>query len=89
MRLVQNRCVYSRQETMTIQAIVFDIGGVLEITPDLCVTAKWERRLDLSAGELDRRLLDVWKGGSRGSRLPEWGRLLARSPRPRRWIYEL
>ena len=44
---------------MTVQAIIFDIGGVLEITPDLGVTAKWEQRLNLSAGELDRRLRDV------------------------------
>jgi len=30
---------------MTIQAVVFDIGGVLEITPDLGVTGMWESRL--------------------------------------------
>jgi epoxide hydrolase-like predicted phosphatase len=52
---------------MTIQAIVFDVGGVLEITPDLGVTDKWEQRLNLPAGELDRRLLDVWRGGSIGT----------------------
>jgi putative hydrolase of the HAD superfamily len=52
---------------MTIQAIVFDIGEVLEITPDLGVTAKWEQRLNLPAGELDRRLHDVWEGGSIGT----------------------
>jgi hypothetical protein len=33
--------------SMTIQAVVFDIGGVLEITPDLGVTAAWESRLGL------------------------------------------
>src|SRR5579872_2763115 len=32
---------------MTIRAVVFDIGGVLEITPDLGVTRHWERRLGL------------------------------------------
>jgi putative hydrolase of the HAD superfamily len=52
---------------MAIQAIVFDIGGVLEITPDLGVTAKWEQRLNLAAGELDKRLRDVWRGGSLGT----------------------
>ena len=31
---------------MTIQAIVFDIGGVLEITPDMGITTKWEQRLN-------------------------------------------
>jgi len=52
---------------MAIRAIVFDVGGVLEITPDLGVTAKWEQRLNLKAGELDERLLDIWRGGSIGT----------------------
>jgi len=32
---------------MTIQAVVFDIGGVLEFTPRLGVSEKWESRLGL------------------------------------------
>jgi epoxide hydrolase-like predicted phosphatase len=52
---------------MTIRAVVFDIGGVLEITPDLGVTALWETRLGLPAGELDRRMHDAWAGGSIGT----------------------
>jgi len=40
---------------------------VLEITPDLGVTSKWEQRLQLTAGELDRRPYDVWRGGSIGT----------------------
>ena len=52
---------------MTIHAIVFDIGGVLEYTPDLGVTAEWERRLNLAAGELDQRLHAVWRDGSLGT----------------------
>jgi len=52
---------------MAIRAIVFDIGGVLEITPPLGVTEKWEKKLGLKPGELDERLLDVWKGGSIGT----------------------
>jgi hypothetical protein len=36
---------------MTIQAVVFDIGGVLEVTPDLGVTGMWESRLGLGPGE--------------------------------------
>ena len=52
---------------MTIQAVVFDIGGVLEITPDLGVTGMWESRLGLGPGELDRRMYDVWRGGSIGT----------------------
>ncbi len=52
---------------MAIQAVVFDIGGVLEITPDLGVTRKWEQHLQLAVGELDKRLDDVWRGGSIGT----------------------
>ena len=52
---------------MTIQAVVFDIGGVLEITPDLGVTGMWESRLGLGPGELNKRMCDVWRGGSIGT----------------------
>ena len=52
---------------MTIQAVVFDIGGVLEITADLGVTGMWESRLGLGPGELNRRMHDVWRGGSIGT----------------------
>jgi len=52
---------------MTIQAVVFDIGGVLEITPDLGVTGMWESRLGLAPGELNKRMHDTWHGGSIGT----------------------
>ena len=52
---------------MTIRAVVFDIGGVLEITPDLGVTRQWETRLGLAAGELDERMHEAWVGGSIGT----------------------
>ena len=51
---------------MPIRGIVFDIGGVLEITPDLGLTDKWEQRLQLQSGELNQRLQDVWRDGSLG-----------------------
>jgi len=51
---------------MSIKAIVFDIGGVLEITPDLGLDKKWEQKLNLEPGELNQRLGDVWKDGSIG-----------------------
>jgi len=53
--------------SMTIRAVVFDIGGVLEITPDLGVTRQWETRLGLAAGDLDERMHDAWRGGSIGT----------------------
>lgn len=52
---------------MTVRAVVFDIGGVLEITPRLGITEKWEAKLDLKPGELDDRLESVWGDGSIGT----------------------
>jgi epoxide hydrolase-like predicted phosphatase len=52
---------------MTIQAVVFDIGNVLENNPRLGVQAKWEKRLNLQPGEIDKRLHPVWRAGSFGT----------------------
>jgi putative hydrolase of the HAD superfamily len=52
---------------VVIRAVVFDIGGVLEITPDLGVDRRWESRLGLPAGEMTERLRDVWLGGALGT----------------------
>jgi putative hydrolase of the HAD superfamily len=49
---------------MTIHAVIFDIGGILEIVPEggdptrrfPDVIARWEERLGLPQGELDRRI---------------------------------
>lgn len=51
---------------MAIRAVVFDIGGVLEHTPDLGLSQVWETRLGLRTGELDERMRDVWRAGSIG-----------------------
>lgn len=51
---------------MTIRGIVFDIGGVLEITPRTGWQAGWELQLNLQPGELNERLMPVWRGGSSG-----------------------
>jgi epoxide hydrolase-like predicted phosphatase len=52
---------------MTIKAVVFDIGGVLEITPRLGVSERWESRLGLAPGELDERMAGAWHGGGIGT----------------------
>ena len=52
---------------MAVRAVVFDIGGVLEITPDLGIDRLWEARLGLAGGELDERMGDVWTGGGLGT----------------------
>jgi hypothetical protein len=56
-----------RQTVRMIRAMLFDIGGVLEITPDLGVTPQWEDRLGLPAGALGERLADIWSGGAVGT----------------------
>ena len=52
---------------MTIRAIVFDIGGVLEMTSRMSIIEKWEDIFHLQPGELDKQLYEVWKGGSIGT----------------------
>jgi putative hydrolase of the HAD superfamily len=51
---------------MSIQAVVFDIGGVLEITQSLVVGESWEARLGLSPGEMAERMGDIWQAGGIG-----------------------
>jgi epoxide hydrolase-like predicted phosphatase len=51
---------------MAIRAVVFDIGGILEISPDTGMTQKWETRLHLKPGELETRMASVWRDGSLG-----------------------
>jgi epoxide hydrolase-like predicted phosphatase len=52
---------------MGIRAVVFDIGGVLEIAPDLGVAARWEARLGLPEGEIARQMSEVWAAGEIGA----------------------
>jgi len=52
---------------MGIRAVVFDIGGVLEITPDLGVRRQWEDRLGLPAGGLNERMYEPFKAGTIGT----------------------
>jgi epoxide hydrolase-like predicted phosphatase len=56
-----------RKGAMSIRAVVFDIGGVLEITPATGWVQKWETRLQLQPGELNERLMGVWNRGSIGT----------------------
>jgi len=55
---------------MAIRAVVFDIGGVLELDVielvDIGLDARWERRLGLEPGEIDRRMEPIWRAGSLG-----------------------
>ena len=55
---------------MPIRAVVFDIGGVLELDVielvDIGLDARWEQCLGLQPGELDRRMEPIWRAGSLG-----------------------
>ncbi len=52
---------------MAIRAVVFDIGGVLEITPSTGWAGRWEAQLGLPPGGLVAQLGEVWRAGSVGS----------------------
>ncbi len=52
---------------MMIRAVVFDIGGVLEINPDTGWESKWEQRLGLTLEDIDRRLVSTGRDGSLGT----------------------
>lgn len=61
---------------MAIRAVVFDIGGVLELDVieqvEIGLDARWEQRLGLQPGELDRRMEPVWRAGSLGECTEEY-----------------
>jgi epoxide hydrolase-like predicted phosphatase len=50
-----------------LHAVVFDIGGVLELTPPTGFRERWEQALGLGTGELDERMYEVWRGGTLGT----------------------
>ncbi len=52
---------------MVVRAVLFDIGGVLEITPDLGVDRQWENQLGLPVGALSERLADIWSSSKVGT----------------------
>ncbi|MFF2554458.1 HAD family hydrolase [Nocardia sp. NPDC058058] len=52
---------------MTFRAVIFDIGGVLEVTEQMDFDIAWEHRLGLERGQLIGRLADVWLAGSIGT----------------------
>lgn len=49
-----------------MRAVIFDIGGVLEITPETGWQGTWARRLGISAAALEARLGPIWAPGATG-----------------------
>lgn len=65
-------------EIVTLRAVVFDIGGVLEDTQPTGWQARWAARLRLDRAEFDRRLGAIFAAGSIGAiALPEVERRIA------------
>ncbi|MFE0424600.1 HAD-IA family hydrolase [Streptomyces sp. NPDC058953] len=52
---------------MNARGVVFDIGGVLELTPATGWRRTWESRLALAPGDIDRVLGPVWEAGAVGA----------------------
>ncbi|SUA80790.1 Uncharacterised protein [Nocardia otitidiscaviarum] len=52
---------------MPFSAVIFDIGGVLEVTEEMDFDIRWEQRLGLERGQIVGRLADVWSAGSIGT----------------------
>ncbi len=52
---------------MPIEAVVFDIGGVLEVNPRTGWVERWAERLDLTPDEFEKRLDVLWRGGDTGT----------------------
>lgn len=50
-----------------LRAVVFDIGGVLEITPTTGWQARWESALGLAPGAIDGRLQEIYRAGTIGA----------------------
>ena len=52
---------------MAIKAVVFDIGGVLELTPATRWQDRWAASLRVSVSDLDARLGPLWAAGEIGA----------------------
>lgn len=63
---------------MAIRAVIFDIGGVLEITPRTGWEQRWAARLGLDWPDMISRLEPAWRAGDIGGiSLPEVERQIA------------
>jgi epoxide hydrolase-like predicted phosphatase len=51
---------------MTIRAVIFDVGGVLEVNPRTGWRERWAAELGLDPTEVERRLDPVWDPGATG-----------------------
>lgn len=52
---------------MPIEAVIFDIGGVLEVNPRTGWPERWAARLNMDLAAFERQLDAIWDPGSVGS----------------------
>jgi epoxide hydrolase-like predicted phosphatase len=52
---------------VAIRAVLFDVGGVLEITAPTGWIDRWARRLGCTSASLEQRLDRLWRGGETGA----------------------
>jgi epoxide hydrolase-like predicted phosphatase len=52
---------------MPVDAVVFDIGGVLEVNPPTSWQERWTTRLHLSPVDFEQILADIWGPGATGA----------------------
>jgi len=52
---------------MTIRAVVFDIGGVLEFSGAMDFERTWEPKLGLADGSIEAAMHDMWVAGAIGT----------------------
>jgi hypothetical protein len=50
-----------------VRAVVFDVGGVLEVNPPTGWLDRWAVRLGLAREELGQRIDRLWRGGDIGA----------------------
>jgi epoxide hydrolase-like predicted phosphatase len=51
---------------MSVRAVIFDIGGVLEINPETGWQGRWAQRLGISEATLEAQLEPIWSPGATG-----------------------
>ncbi|UGT44279.1 HAD family phosphatase [Nocardia yamanashiensis] len=52
---------------MGVRAVIFDIGGVLEVNSEMTFIADWLDRLGLTFEDLGPELFEIWAKGERGT----------------------
>jgi len=58
--------VVEENSAVAIEAVIFDIGGVLEVTTETGWPEHWARRVGIDVDDLNERLAVIWPAGAVG-----------------------